>query len=855
MVTTRHALAGAALDAEARRLAGRELQLAFERDWPVEWDWLRQDAGRSPFEWFAPGRSTDFELKLLRKAIEPGLPEAGVLRAAQEKLQADAVPAGDPAWLELYVRACAQRREQRLATARRLAPRFVFARHYNLGGSHYAYTEGLSDAQNERHFEPGTALGLYEFNDTGGKVTPLIEDAQGVIRDPDVSWDGRRILFAWKKADLTDDYHLYEYDVDTAKARQLTFGVGVADYEGAYLPEGGLVFNSTRCVQTVDCWWTEVSNLYTADAGGGRIRRLTFDQVHDNYPTVLADGRVVYTRWEYSDRGQIFVQGLFQMQPDGTGQTEYYGNNAWFPTSLLHARGIPGRGAVMAILAGHHTLQAGKLAVVDPRRGRQENQGVQLIAPVRPTAAERVDAYGQAGELFQYPYPLTDDELLVGYSPEGWNPPAHFVIYWFHVDGRRELLVADPEQSCSQPVPLVARPRPASRPSHLNVQQETGVYLLRDIYQGPGLKGVPRGTVRKLRVVALGYRAAGIGYNYNHGPAGDALASTPVSVGNGAWDVKIVLGDAEVYPDGSACFVAPARTPLYFQAIDDRGYAVQSMRSWSTLQPGEIASCVGCHESKNQAPVATGAPTLAGRAGPQPLTPFLEAPHGFSFAREIQPILDRHCIRCHRDSAQFAARLVRPALVPPHLDEVTTNAPAGPAVVTAGATGDRPLPREERVAFSLLDRPVVEARSARRWTEAYLALTQARQVGFGGEETFAGVPNDTVNWISAQSVPELLPPYHRGAARSRLMTLLAQGHGGVELSRKERETIACWIDLLVPFCGEYTEAGAWSGEQQRTYLHFLEKRETLEGQERETLEALKLEARRALAAPPSGPPR
>ncbi|MBM3475822.1 MAG: hypothetical protein FJX75_21350, partial [Armatimonadetes bacterium] len=230
--------------------------------------------------------------------------------------------------------------------------RIVFTRHYDLGGSHYAYTEGQSDAQNERHFVPGSSLCLLEMDGLYGAVRTLLDDPGGAIRDPDVSYDGSRILFAHKKSLNEDDYHLYEMTVADGSVRQLTFGLGFADYEGAYLPSGDLVFSSTRCVQTVDCWWTEVSNLYTCDGDGRYLRRLGFDQVHTNFPTVTPDGRVIYTRWEYNDRGQIFPQGLFIMNPDGTGQTALYGNNSWFPTALLHARAIPGTGKYVAIFSG-----------------------------------------------------------------------------------------------------------------------------------------------------------------------------------------------------------------------------------------------------------------------------------------------------------------------------------------------------------------------------------------------------------------------------------------------------------------------------------------------------------------------
>lgn len=190
----------------------------------------------------------------------------------------------------------------------------------------------------------------------------LLEDKTGVIRDVDVSFDGTRILFAWKKGPTIDDddFHLFEMDAKTREIRQLTFGKGVADYEPCYLPNGDIVFASTRCVQTVDCWKTEVSNLYICDKDGNYLRRVGFDQVHTTHPSVLNDGRIAYTRWDYNDRGQLYPQPLFQMNPDGTGQTEYYGNNSWFPTVISHARAIPDSNKLIAVLHGHHTWQTGK---------------------------------------------------------------------------------------------------------------------------------------------------------------------------------------------------------------------------------------------------------------------------------------------------------------------------------------------------------------------------------------------------------------------------------------------------------------------------------------------------------------
>ena len=285
----------------------------------------------------------------------------------------------------------AKLRTQRLMKLSESYPVIAFVKRHPVKPSFYAYTEGQSDAQRERHFNPGSKLCLLRIDGAECRVEDLIDDPNGVIRDLDVSYDGKRILFAWKKSDKKDDYHLYEMEVASKDVRQLTFGLGVADYEGIYLPSGDIMFSSTRCVQTVDCWWTEVSNMYTCDKDGKYLRRLGFDQVHTVHPSVLETGAIVYTRWDYNDRGQLYPQALFQMNPDGTGQTEYYGNNSFFPTVINHARAIPGSHKLVAVLHGHHTWQAGKLAIIDRTKGTQEASGVQLIAPIRETIAVKQD--------------------------------------------------------------------------------------------------------------------------------------------------------------------------------------------------------------------------------------------------------------------------------------------------------------------------------------------------------------------------------------------------------------------------------------------------------------------------------
>jgi hypothetical protein len=778
-------LGRAASDSEAR--SPQALWSAFERGDELLADWLRQDLGvADAANLFSDGNGP------------------AKFRQAVERVGAK-VPAGDDAaLLAAYRKACLERRVRRLARVKAEMPRLVYARHYVMGGSHYAYTEALSDAQAERNFRAGGKLCVAEWQDGLWQETVLSETKEGLIRDADVDFDGKKILFSLKTSDRGDDYHLYELDVATRESRQLTDGAGRADYEGCYLPDGNILFNSTRCMQIVDCWWTEVSNLYRCDKNGKNILRLTFDQVHDNYPTVTDDGRVLYTRWEYNDRSQMYPQPLFQMAQDGTQQTAVYGENSWFPTTIIHARGIPNSGKIFAVATGHHSRQPGDLILIDPSKGRQEAEGVTLVAPVRPTKSVTVDALGQDGDLFAYPYPIDEKSLLAMYNPDGWQKldgkrheerATGFGLYWMGIDGRRELLVSRQGLSCGRPVPLRARARPATKPSMVNLKKPSGTFYVQDVYAGEAMAGVPRGTVKTLRVLGLDYRLAGIGANGNGGPGGGAMISTPVAVGNGAWDPKILIGDAPVHADGSVFFTTDARAPVYFMLLDDKGRMVQTMRSWTLLQPGENASCVGCHEPKNSVPLASARPTRALAAGAKPLAPINGPRRGFSFLKEVQPVLDAHCAKCHDGK-----------------DDKKPDLTA--AVVT-------------------------DPQAKRHWTRAYLALTHARPDNKEDASRWRGdATHKVVNWVSSASAPTLQKPYSAGSNTSRLFSeLLDKGHCK-DLAPEAAARLAMWIDLGVPFCGDYTEANAWDEKEKAKYEQFKAKRDRADAEDQAVLAEL-----------------
>lgn len=744
----------------------RAAHLNLFQNYPVYYDWWLQDGDQT--HWFAADFMDQLSkrLKKLNLSVE--------LTDSPESIRQAFIS---------YIDACTKRREERLFSFVKDNPEIVFTKFDVLQPSFFAYTEGLSDARAECNFFPGGELSFLRMNGIWAEEETLLDSPEGVFRDPDVHFDGKHLLFSWKKSLKEDDFHLYEMEMPSRKLKQITDQLGFADIEAIYLPDENILFNSTRNGNAVDCHTTEVSNLFICDRDGQYMRQVGYDQVHTANPTLLDDGRVVYTRWEYNDRAQVFTQPLLQMNPDGTGQAEYYGVNSFFPTTVTHARQIPGTRKIMATILGHHTPQHGKLGIIDPEAGRDENEGVTMLAPVRKAEAVKVDAYGQYSDQFQHPYPLSEQEFLISYSPLGYDigRPIQFGIYWMNADGERELLASDPSTSCNQPVMLVERERPFQRANMVDYTKDDGVYYMQNIYEGEGLKGIAPGTVKKLRIVEIVYRVASIGAAYGWDDGGGGHANTPVGVGNTSWDVKRILGTVDVQPDGSAFFAVPARTPLYFQALDEKNQVIQTMRSWSTLQPGETQSCVGCHEHKNTVPVYGHPVSMAVDTGVQQIKPEGIGVRNFSYIKEVQPIWDANCVSCH-DGVKHKMSLKG-------------------------------------------DLKVVDNQTKRKFSDSYLNLTHAKKLTEGNDSWQGDAHHPEVNWISALSTPNLLPPYFAGSATSNLIKRLENGHAGTKLSKDEIETVALWLDLLVPFIGDYREANDWTNEEEAYYAYYEKKRE------------------------------
>lgn len=361
------------------------------------------------------------------------------------------------------------------------------------------------------------------------------------------------------------------------------------------------------------------------------------------------------------------------MQQDGTNQTELWGNNACTPTALYHVRDIAGESSkYVAIAGGHHQVQWGKLVIVDTSVDRNAKEAITYPFPEDGgDYREHIDGHNSTVPLYRYPVAINDHEFIVSYLPDSYAQAtdAPFGIYYMNSETgeKTEICAAKGKRPASQCVPIKER-NIFNRPSMVNYGTDTGTYYVADVYAGEAMKDFNRtedNYIKYLRVVALEYRTSAVGLHTNSSSFTQGGIYTPVAVTNGTWDVKRILGIVDVYDDGSAMFKVPSDTPVYFQLLNQDGEMVQTMRSWSTLMPGETFSCIGCHEDKNTVPPSNGNATLAMKNGAQSLKQDLwmdmtdeeysdylsNGGEGFSYQENIQPILDKSCISCHSDTS------------------------------------------------------------------------------------------------------------------------------------------------------------------------------------------------------------
>lgn len=621
-----------------------------------------------------------------------------------------------------------------------------------------------------------------------GTLTTLYQPSgQELINDVDLHFDADRMIFSMP--DANGFWRLWEIDADGKGLRQLPENSepDVHYYDACYLPNGEIALVSTAVFQGVPCnAGVIVGMMYRMDENGRHVRQIAFEQDHDYCPTVLNDGRILYLRWDYTDTPHVWNRMLFSMRPDGTGQAEYYGNNSYWPNSIFYARPIPNHPSKIAgIVTGHHVGRAGDLVIFDPALGKHEADGVVQRIPgrgqkVEPVIEDKLTEH--SWPKFLHPYPLNENYYLVSCKP---TPDSLWGIYLADVFDNITLVREEEQYVLLEPVPFRKTTTPPVIPSRVRPDQDDALIHLVDVHRGPGMKDVPRGTVKNLRVFA---------YHFSY----QRIAGIDHRVGtDGPWDVKRVLGTVPVREDGSVFFRVPAKTPISVQPLDANGRAVQLMRSWMTAMPGETLSCVGCHDQQTSA-TPPNRHSLALQHPPAEIQPWHGPVRGFSFKREVQPVLDKYCVGCHNGQRREDGNAIPDLRGEQETLVVYRNGDPEARIM-------RDTPREELVG-----------RYGAIFEPSYLALRRLVRVG--------GLESDL----------HLLNPMEFHANTSELVQMLEKGHHNVKLDDEAWDRLITWIDLNAPCHGTWNEFTRITGNQldrrtvlQKLYGGILENAETI----------------------------
>ncbi|MGA2617449.1 MAG: hypothetical protein ABSF26_07555 [Thermoguttaceae bacterium] len=665
----------------------------------------------------------------------------------------------------------------------------LFVKRYTYDSDHY-YDEFIAGI---RRFGGG----FFRLSLQDGAVAELAPELrQGIVDRYDLAPDGKRILLDYKPP-KPGGFRVFEIGVDGRGLRQITsppddeeqriaayaecskeelsrnpcrYGHWTDDMHPCYLPDGRIVFTSTRAERGVLCGGHSltVSNLHRINADGTHLTRLSQGALSEFCPSVMNDGRILYNRWEYVDKGAGAVQALWAMLPDGGQSEEIYGNNIGTPPVYNQARHVPGCNHLVVCLgAGHCPGNMGAILLVDLHKNKRTPEAMTALTPgcvpkgnwaLRQFRNGRwlADVYGP---WYCDPFPLSDSTagpaagkfFLVSCNADGlWNDPAGYGIYLLDVFGNRVPIYSDPAISCWQARPLEPRPAPPALADAIKVagaerDANEATVVVADVYQG--LDGVPPGTVKYLRIMQQVPRPWSVyhGYQGSDSSPGQMVAVSLYT----HLSVKVLQGIVPVHEDGSACFIVPANRNVFFQALDGDFMEVQRMRTFVNFQPGEQRACIGCHEHRTQAPASRSlAALLYPPARPQ-AQPGEVAPRPIHYPTDVQPIFDRHCVSCHNARKTDG-----------NLD----------------LSGDlTPL-----------------------FCRSYENLINKDLVGYIQE--FVGPKPEGAD---AMGYAPAVPPYTYGSHKSKLIAAIRKEHYGVKLPREDFIRLATWVDANAPYYGSY----------------------------------------------------
>ncbi|MHC4187101.1 MAG: HzsA-related protein, partial [Planctomycetota bacterium] len=648
--------------------------------------------------------------------------------------------------------------------------KLLFVKRYTYQSSHY-YTDFIDGCRNF-----GGNISILSLKD--GTVTDVIPELnKGIFGRYDLHFNTDRVLFDWKEKQEVG-FRIFEVGLDGKGLRQLTFppedeeerikrydnrftgawggwyNHHTDDMHPIYLPDGRIVFTSSRCEYGTLCDGPDVlatALLYRIDADGSNMVKLTNSSVSEFSPSIMHDGRILYSRWEYVDKGQIGVKCLWAMRPDGSGSVEIYGNDIALPPVFVHSRQIPNYNNLFVVLGTPHFPQSGVGTVIrlDINKPIRTREPMTYITPHIDIRAEggfhhRVGDKWERnlyGPLYMDPYPLNDKFFLVSHNPDKiWNDISAWGLYIIDEFGNHVQIYQDPEFSSWQPMPLKARKTPPVIPPMIaekEAEQKEAVVVLSDVYEG--LDGIEKGSIKYIRIMEQVPRPWDCRHFWDQ--EGRYCGHTGLISNGPVLGLKVLHGIVPVYEDGSAHFVVPTDKNIYFQALDENYMEVQRQRTYINYRPGEQRACIGCHEYRQQAPANKHVTALnhpPSSPGPQPGE---QAPRVVHFPTDVQPVLDKHCVSCH----------------------------GGPS-----PAGDMDLTGEMTEIFtrsydSIMQRGLVE--------------TTDEGSDFGGTEPVA--------------------PKTIGSHGSRFITTILSGHEGVKLSREEMIKLTTWVDSNAQYYGTY----------------------------------------------------
>ncbi len=629
----------------------------------------------------------------------------------------------------------------------------------------------------------------------GGEVTDVLNGRPGSFWRPDVSFDAKKFLFSFRP-EGDRSFHLYACNADGSGFKQLTRG-DYDDLDPVHLPDGKIAFCTSRQHSYVRCMpMTHSFAVARCDSDGKNIYILSANGEPEYLPSVLNDGRVIFTRWEYTDKALWRVQSLWACDPDGCNVQTLWGSQSVWPDVLTEARAIPGSSKIMFTGLGHHAWFDGTVGMIDPAAGLNYPDGLYRLTrdvawpevgngPKDP--APHVD-YHASGKFYAYktPYPLSEEYFLVsaregGHLYSGAHSGWFFRLYLMDVYGNKELIYRG-QHNAYHAMPLKARKAPPAMSDKVKwptigsgEKPANAVFYSNDVYENA--PPVLREKGKFLRVIQMDPKT----YTTWHKTVQHDGPAVSVFQADG---VKRVLGTVPIEDDGSVNFEIPPGQSIFFQMLDADGQAIYVMRSFANAMPGERRGCFGCHETsmKNRGIQASASYKMgkALRKAPVKLQePMWGAGESVGYARFVQPVLDRHCGSCHQKPGTKAYEALNMVY----------------------------RPSSHGWWNWVYDRPG----DISPFAEPYYTLVSG-SCRWGGDKpkNERGVPMNLAGLFIVEGYDttdpknlETLPPYSAFSPVSTLVHYATSGkHHGVKVAGEDRERLIAWVDCNGPFLGD-----------------------------------------------------